>query len=138
LVDLGIQNKYSMQIPIFVKASLARKRGGYIGAGKNVWSAASLSDSMSQFNPTQVGQANGIAAANLYSLLFDAARKDPDSIGHGKDGYYFVENLEYSAYEIAEAIGQALVELGVADTAEPSAFSEEELVQIFGVRRCLL
>ncbi|KAJ2933382.1 hypothetical protein H1R20_g3697, partial [Candolleomyces eurysporus] len=115
LVDLGIQNKFSMQVPFFVKAALARKRGGYIGAGKNVWSAASLSDT-----------------ANLFTVLFDAIRKDPDSIGHGKDGYYFVENLEYSAYEIAEAIGQALVELGVADTAEPNAFSEEELTQIFG------
>ncbi|KAJ2920430.1 hypothetical protein H1R20_g16664, partial [Candolleomyces eurysporus] len=37
LVDLGIQNKFSMQVPFFVKAALARKRGGYIGAGKNVW-----------------------------------------------------------------------------------------------------
>lgn len=72
-------------------------------------------------------------AVNFYHILFDAVRKDPDSVGHGKDGYYFVENLEYSACEVAEAISQALFELKVADTAEPNAFSDEELMQTFGV-----
>jgi hypothetical protein len=37
LVDLGIQNAQSMQIPMLAKAALDRGRAGMIGAGKNIW-----------------------------------------------------------------------------------------------------
>jgi hypothetical protein len=36
-VDLGIQNKSSIQIPILIQKSLDRGQGGMIGQGKNIW-----------------------------------------------------------------------------------------------------
>jgi hypothetical protein len=37
LVDAGIQNPHSQQVPLLIKASLGRGRAGMVGAGKNVW-----------------------------------------------------------------------------------------------------
>ena len=75
-----------------------------------------------------------IIAADLYIKLFDVVRKDPDAAGHGPEGYYFAENFEYSGLEAAQTISEALHELGVAASTEPSAFTQEELEKNFGVR----
>ncbi|KAG6888925.1 hypothetical protein C0995_004938 [Termitomyces sp. Mi166 len=37
LVDLGLQNPHSQQIPAMVKIALQRGEAGYVGLGKNVW-----------------------------------------------------------------------------------------------------
>lgn len=37
LVDAGLQNSHSQQIPTLVKTSLDRGRAGMVGAGKNIW-----------------------------------------------------------------------------------------------------
>ena len=37
LVDLGIQNPYSIQIPALIRASLDRGQAGMVGQGKNLW-----------------------------------------------------------------------------------------------------
>jgi hypothetical protein len=47
LVDLGIQNTQSMQIPMLVKAALDRGRAGVIGAGKNIWPHVEVHDGAS-------------------------------------------------------------------------------------------
>lgn len=44
LVDLGVQNNRSLQIPLAVAASIARKRGGYVGRGLNVWPNVHIDD----------------------------------------------------------------------------------------------
>ncbi|KAF8817124.1 NAD(P)-binding protein [Phlegmacium glaucopus] len=115
LVDLGVQNVQSIQIPYFIKASIARKQGGYFGKGLNRWPAVHIDDT-----------------ADLYIILFDAIRSSSDGAAHGLHGYYFVENCEYSAIELARAISEALVDLGVGTTREPSAFSQEECDKYFG------
>ena len=50
LVDAGVQHQHSVQVPALVGASVARKQAGYIGAGKNVWSAVSNKDSTSRIS----------------------------------------------------------------------------------------
>lgn len=37
LVDAGIQNPRSLQIPALIQAALSRGRAGMVGAGKNIW-----------------------------------------------------------------------------------------------------
>jgi hypothetical protein len=37
LVDLGIQNRQSQQIPTLIKVSIARGQAGMVGEGKNIW-----------------------------------------------------------------------------------------------------
>ena len=72
--------------------------------------------------------------ADLYRVILDAALAG-QQIGHGREGFYFGENGEHTLYQIAEAIGCALQELRLADTATPSTFTKHELDKYFaGVR----
>jgi hypothetical protein len=73
-------------------------------------------------------------AADLYIVLFNVIRTKPDSAGHGSEGYYFAENGQYSALEVARAISENLVDLGAGKSREPAAFAAEECEKLFGVR----
>lgn len=116
LVDLGIQNEHSIQFPLLFKVAIARKRSDYIGLGKNIWPAVEVNDT-----------------ADLYLILFNAIRSNPDSVPFGREGIYFAESSEYTGYEIAKATSEALVELGVSQPHEPTAFKPEELDEYFGI-----
>ena len=70
--------------------------------------------------------------ADLYIVLFDGILNNPDKTGHGWEGFYFGENGEHTWYQISQAIGEALVKLGIADDATPTTFTVEELVKYFG------
>lgn len=74
----------------------------------------------------------GIAAAELYYLLFDKILSTPAEIGHGREGYYFVEADENTMYDVVKAIGEALVTIGRVDEAEPTVLTPGERVQYFG------
>ncbi|PPR05405.1 hypothetical protein CVT24_008019 [Panaeolus cyanescens] len=115
VVDLGISNKHSVQVPLFAKLAIARKRGGYIGKGVNVWPAVEVND-----------------LADLYILLLDTVLSDSSKAGHGKEGYYFAECLHYSYLEMANTISEALVELGIGEHREANALSEEEVQKHIG------
>ena len=45
LVDAGISNPYSMQVPILIRTALARGRSGVVGMGKAVWPNVHVDDS---------------------------------------------------------------------------------------------
>ena len=76
----------------------------------------------------------GMAVADLFIVIFNAALADPKT-AHGREGFYFGENGEHVLADISKAIGQAMVRLGKAKTAEPTTFTEEEVVKYFGVRQ---
>lgn len=44
LVDLGIQNTHSIQMPYIIKPSIYRKKGAYFGNGLNQWPAVDVED----------------------------------------------------------------------------------------------
>ncbi|KAJ7193548.1 NAD-binding protein [Mycena pura] len=113
LVDAGIQNPHSMQIPDLISASLDRGRGGMVGEGKNLWPNVEIHE-----------------LADLYILLYDAIISNP-SVGHGREGYYFGASGEHSLYDVGKAIGEALVALGRGDSAQPTTFSQAELDKYF-------
>jgi len=114
LVDLGIQNSFSIQIPSLIKASIDRRQAGMVGLGKNRWPNVHIDD-----------------VADLYIVLFDYVRLNP-STDHGREGYYFGENGEHLLYDISKAIGRALVNLGVSESDEPTTFTKEELGKYYG------
>ena len=66
-------------------------------------------------------------AADAYIRILDAALRDTEGIGHGRDGIYFLESGEYELWELAKAISEALVALGVAKSVEPSGLTAKEL-----------
>lgn len=74
---------------------------------------------------------------DLYILLFDAVLTNPENVGHGREGYFFVENGEFRWYDLSKAIGEALVEAGLAKSSEPTSFSDEELIKYAGSMVCL-
>ncbi|PSS36755.1 hypothetical protein PHLCEN_2v1386 [Hermanssonia centrifuga] len=115
LVDAGIQNPYSIQIPALIKASLGRGHPGMVGKGAALWGSVNIDE-----------------VADLFIILFDAIVSNPESVGHGREGYYFGSSDEHAWYQISKAIGKAMVELGLSKSDEPTAFSDEELVKYFG------
>jgi len=115
LVDLGIQNKHSIQMPVLIKPSIVRKQGGYFGKGLNQWPLVDVEET-----------------ADLYIVLFNTIRSKPDSAGHGSEGFYFAVNGQYSALEVARTISEALVDLGSGESREPAAFTTEEADKFFG------
>lgn len=65
--------------------------------------------------------------ADEYIGLFNAVLESHGRAGHGWEGYYLGENGYVSLYEIGRAIGEALVEMGLADDPEPTPLTDEEL-----------
>ncbi|KAH9481425.1 Oxidase ucsJ [Psilocybe cubensis] len=114
LVEKGIQNPHSIQVPALIRASLDRGRAGMVGAGKNLWPDVNIEE-----------------VADLYIVLFNAIRSNPSTTGHGREGIYFGESGEHSLYEVCKAIGQAMVALGKSDNPEPTTFTKEELDKYF-------
>jgi nucleoside-diphosphate-sugar epimerase len=114
LVDEGIQNTRSIQIPLLIEASIDRGRAGMVGLGKNRWPNVNIEE-----------------IADLYIILYDSICSDP-STGHGRNGYYFGENGEHCMYEVGKAVEEALVAFKRGAHTEPSTFTEEELEQYFG------
>ncbi|KAG9317984.1 hypothetical protein JVU11DRAFT_43 [Chiua virens] len=109
-VDLGVQNKRSIQLPLVVSACSARKRGGYVGKGLNAWPDVHIDD-----------------IADLYIVLYDAILEG--KAGHGREGFYFGENGHYLFKDAGAKIGEVLYELGVSETSEPSPFTDEDYKQ---------
>ena len=75
--------------------------------------------------------------ADEYVFLLDAVLENKGRVGHGWEGYYLSENGHVSFYAIGRAIGEALVDLGLADDAEPTPFTNEELVKYWGSLVCV-
>ncbi|EED84078.1 predicted protein [Postia placenta Mad-698-R] len=115
LFDAGVSNSTSIQIPYLIRAALGRKQGGVVGQGKAIWPDVHIDD-----------------VADLYIVLLDAITANQAGVGHGWEGIYFGENGEHTWYDISKAISQALVELGVGGTDEPTSFTDEELAKYWG------
>lgn len=137
LVDAGIQNPQSIQIPYLIKAALGRKQAGMVGKGVALW--ADVSNDDSKFLLKMIPDRNSLdfLVADLYIALYDAIAANPDKVGHGIEGYYYGENGEHTWYSISRAIGEALVDLGVSKDPEPTSFTDDELIKYYGSLVCL-
>lgn len=72
-----------------------------------------------------------IAVADLYIVLFNKIRADPEGTPHGREGYYFGAAAEHQLYDVAKAIAEALVALGRGKSSEPTTFTQNDLVKYF-------
>ncbi|PPQ71191.1 hypothetical protein CVT24_010009 [Panaeolus cyanescens] len=120
LVDAGLQNPHSQQIPTLVRLSVDRRRAGMVGEGKNVWNNVHIDE-----------------VADLYILLVDLIISGsvysiaPKHFEHGVAGFYFAENGEHTLRSIGDAIGKVLVSKGITSNATPTTFTEEEHKRYF-------
>lgn len=113
-VDAGLVNKHPIQIPALIKASLHRGQAGVIGKGLNSWPNVHIDE-----------------VADLYIDLFNAIRSNPDTVGHGRHGYYFALNDEHNLGDVSKELGRVLLALGKSTTDEPKPFTKEEIDQYF-------
>jgi len=112
VADLGVQNLRSIQLPGLIKISLARGQAGIVGEGKNIWPNVEIGE-----------------IADLYIILYDSIVSNPDT-AHGRKGFYFGENDEYTLYEASKAVSEALLAHGQTQTLEPTNFTEDEYKKI--------
>lgn len=75
--------------------------------------------------------------ADLYLVLFNLIRQSPESVAHGREGYYFVENDKHNFIQVGKAIAEAMVLLGKSVDSEPSTFTDEEIDKYFDVSASL-
>ncbi|KAF5346667.1 hypothetical protein D9758_013214 [Tetrapyrgos nigripes] len=115
LFDSKISNPHSIQIPMMIKIAMDRRRGGMVGQGKNVWPNVKVHE-----------------LAEFYHILLDKCIQSPDTVSHGREGFYNLMNGEHDHYELARAISKALVAKGLADHDTPSSFTPEEEKKYFG------
>jgi hypothetical protein len=69
----------------------------------------------------------------LYTTLFDAIEAKNELATHGREGTYIAENGYHTMYQVAQALQQAFIELGISKETEPTPFTGEELQKYFGV-----
>ncbi|EJF64709.1 NAD(P)-binding protein [Dichomitus squalens LYAD-421 SS1] len=110
-----IANTQTVVVPRYTEAIAQRGRPGIVGKGANIWAYVHVDDN-----------------ADAYVRVLDAALYDPARISHGREGFFFVESSEHSAYELVKLIAEALVELGVITDAEPDVYTAEERLKYFG------
>jgi len=115
LVEAGIQNPRSIQIPQLIQYSIDRGQAGVVGKGVSLWPDVDIDD-----------------LGDLYITLFDAIVNDPEKVGHGREGFYFGENGEHPWYDISKEIARVLHEKGLSKTDEPTSFTDEELIKYWG------
>ncbi|KAI0787446.1 NAD-P-binding protein [Fomes fomentarius] len=115
LFDAGISHNQTVATPLLSSTFLQRGHAGIVGKGANFWGVVHIDD-----------------VAEFYYLLFDVALHNPSKLGHGREGYYFIEAGEASTFELSKAIGDALVSLGRIQDAEPTVFTPEERQKYFG------
>jgi hypothetical protein len=71
--------------------------------------------------------------ADFYIDLYNAIKANPDTVGHGREGFYFLLNGEHTLYDVCREIGRALVAVGRATDEVPTTFTPEEVKKYFNV-----
>lgn len=137
LVDAGLANAHSIQIPSLIKAGIDRGQAGTVGKGANRWPNVHVDDSTHiLIYVYDAGNADRMlrrcVVADLFIVLLDAALERPDEVGHGREGFYFGENGEHTLLDISKEIGKALVALGKAKTDEVTSFTQADLDKYYG------
>jgi len=70
----------------------------------------------------------------LYTILYDTITSNP-AAAHGREGIYIGENGQHTLYDVAKAVQEAMIELGLSKDTEPNSFTREEVEKYFGVGR---
>ncbi|KAI0789838.1 NAD(P)-binding protein [Abortiporus biennis] len=115
LVDAGLAHNASIALPMHITAALKRGTVGMVGKGLSIWNCVHTDDN-----------------TDAYMVLFNAILANRDDMGHGRNGYYIVENGEFTSYELAKALGEVLHQQGKIKSSEPTTYSEDELIKYYG------
>ena len=73
-----------------------------------------------------------IPVADLYILLLEQILSGKP-LAHGRNGFYFGENGEYTAYDLCKVISEVLYDQGKSKSATPTTFTEDEMANLPGI-----
>ncbi|KIJ67094.1 hypothetical protein HYDPIDRAFT_128710 [Hydnomerulius pinastri MD-312] len=104
LVSLQLSNSRSQQIPSIVNAGLARRQGGVVGKGLNIWSNVHIED-----------------VVHLYMCIFDYSVNY-----HRPNGFYYGVNGECAVGDISRVVAEELHDRGCGDRT-PTVFTKAEV-----------
>jgi hypothetical protein len=106
-----------------------------VGQGKNLWPDVHIDDGRSsRFTSRKQTSLTRKTVADLYLVLYDSIKTNPQGTGHGREGFYFGESGEHSLYQVGKAVSEALVAIGRGQSAEPTTFTQDETNKYFAVR----
>src|SRR5258707_3087395 len=66
---------------------------------------------------------------DLYIVVFNAVLYNPQSIKHGREGYFFGENGEHLLLDVYKTTAEVLYDLGKGQSPEPTKFTIEEVTK---------
>ncbi|KIJ55851.1 hypothetical protein M422DRAFT_240474 [Sphaerobolus stellatus SS14] len=112
LAQKGISNPISIQMPLLIRASMARGQAGICGKGVNLWPNIHITE-----------------VASLINTVFEAALAGKTVTGW--EGYYFGESGEYKQLDVCKIVAKTLHANGIG-TPEPTPFTEEEFDKYYG------
>jgi len=112
LVQKGIANSISLQLPAVIRAGIGRGQGGILGKGENLWPFIHISE-----------------IASVIATVVEKAVEGKTATGW--DGYYFGECGEYKQSDVAVEVAKALHARGIGK-AEPTQFTDEDIKKYWG------
>src|SRR5262249_23019954 len=87
------------------------------------------------FVPSRLDTTTNSTVAELYILLFKLTFSGGQATpGHGREGYYFAENGEYSLGQLSDTSGRISFQLGRVKSPEAVSIIEAERKANFAVR----
>lgn len=126
-------NGHSNQMPALIRASIKRGRAGLVGKYENTCASRTAGARgpkprrrLTLLSPLAGPLVHTDDLTDLFQLALEAVLHG-NAAGTGRDGFYVAENGRYVGRDAAARVGEALCARGLAQTAEPSAFSADEL-----------
>jgi nucleoside-diphosphate-sugar epimerase len=121
-VGLGAFNKFSFQIPLLIRKSLAQKQAIVVGKGDGIWGHVHIED-----------------LVNLYLLILEkiVGSKTTD-IPANRKGIYCSEAGETTFLDISKEIGKKGKALGVFETDEVRSLSLQEGAEAIGFQEAVV
>lgn len=115
LVDIGVQNPHSQQIPLTIRSGLKRGKAVIVGEGKNFWPNVNIEE-----------------LGDLYMIIFNKALNDAQRLPHGREGFYFGASDEHRFADIYKTVAKALYEAGKVSSPDPAPLEKDEVEKYFG------
>ncbi|KAH9856647.1 NAD-P-binding protein [Lenzites betulinus] len=110
----GLANAHTILIPLYVRSALHNGTVGILNKGAAIWGYVYIED-----------------IAELYIGMLDALLTTPEKVSHGREGYFFGAAGELSTGTTLKALAQALFDLGLTKSPEPSYYNLEQMAQYF-------
>ncbi|OJT03680.1 hypothetical protein TRAPUB_5708 [Trametes pubescens] len=114
LFDAGISNPHTMIFPIYVRSALHHGHLAILNEGASHWASVHIDD-----------------VTDIFVRLLDANLNSPEKVSHGREGYFFGVNDEFSAREGLQPVADALFALKRISSPELAKYSFDDIAKYY-------